>query len=173
MAAWLWMVWSIAIAAQGIWILWGAIADHSQQARSPVLIDLGRTPWSIWRVLGDFCVIVSCVMMFWQSFDSATFWEGLSFEVFFVCLLASSWIRATQRQCLLEQGMRVTTRMLWMKGPQFIPWSAVQHYRRDGTTLIVNPGWNQVSCLIPEESVDEVNTILMQKCPHGTAAVLI
>ncbi len=173
MIAWLWMVWSIVMAVQGLWMLWEAIEKNSQQARSPVLVDLGRTPWSIWRVFGELWMTVSCVVMCWVFFKAGTFWDGLLISVFLVCLLSSSWIPATQRRCLLDLGMRVTTRMLWTKGAQFIPWSVVQHYRWDGTTLIVNPGWNQVSCLIPEESVDEVNTIVMQKCPHEAVAAVI
>ncbi len=172
MANWLWMVCSSTMAVQGVVMLLNAIADRSKQAQSLVLVDLGQTPWSIGRVCGEMWLPIGFGTVCWTCFENRPFWEGLSISVFFACLLATSWMDSTQRRCLLEQGMRVTTRTLWMRDQRFIPWSDVKQYQWNGTTLIVNPGWNQVSCLIPEVCVEEVNTIMMRMCPQEAASAM-
>lgn len=98
---------------------------------------------------------------FWKDFPWT---EALPFSLFFVGLLVHGIYSSLQPLCVREDGMTVLTRFLWRLSPQFLSWSAIQHYEwADETTLIVNPGKQQSTCLIPEEHVAQVKAILQER----------
>ena len=164
MHVWISHACNFMIAVYGIVLLVPLIKACCLSPRIPVLLKLGRRPCSVWRI--------GCELLF-TAFVSITAWglivfahgtEALGYVVFLTGLFVSHMYKLLQPLWLREDGMRVLTQYPGLRITQFLPWSAIQrHEWKDATTLIVNPGWNQVTCLIPEEHVDQVKSLMRQK----------
>ena len=164
MPAWITHVWNFTIAAQGIMLLVDTIKDYFLSPRIPVLLNLGNRPWTVWRIGCDLFFAASLFVMAWGLVELAPWTESLAYAVLLAGLFVYSTYESFQPLCLREDGMRVQTKDLWFRTPRFLPWHIFKrHEWKDATTLIVNPGWNQVTCLIPEEHVEQVKAIMQQK----------
>jgi hypothetical protein len=166
MPLWITHVWNFLIAAQGVMFLVDPIKAHFLSPQIPVLRDLGKRPWTAWRIGCELFFIACFFQMAWMFVERSPWTESLAYLVFFTGVFVTSTYESLQPLYLRDDGMRVLTKLLWWWGPRFLPWSEFKRYEWvDATTLVVNPGWNQVTCLIPEEHVSSVKSFMQEKVP--------
>ncbi len=164
MPPWITHVWNFLIAAQGVMFLVHPIKAHFLSPRIPVLLDLGKRPWTVWRIGFALFITASFFNMAWMFVEMAPWTESLAYVVFLTGVFVTSTYESLQPLYLHDDGMRVLTKTLWWWSPRFLPWSEFKrHEWGDATTLIVNPGWHQITCLIPEEHVSSVKSLMREK----------
>jgi hypothetical protein len=164
MSRWNTHVWSLLIAAQGITFLVHPIRAYFKPHQQTVLQDLGTRPWTAWRVAGELFYVACCINIVWVSMEMAPWTESLAISIFLAGLLGYSTYESLQPLSLREDGMRVLTKFLWARTPRFLPWSEIRRYTWvDESTLIVNPGPNQITCFIPIEHVGVVKSMIAEK----------
>ncbi len=74
-------------------------------------------------------------------------------------------------QGIYEDGVFLMQKILWMAQGRFIRWSEIQNYRWDEQgRLIINSGWDSMTCKITPEIVDDLNAVLREKCPEAELA---
>lgn len=164
MNRWIILLWNLLIAAQGLIFLAHPIKAYFLTPRIPVLLDLGTRPWTAWRIVAELLVAVSFVYSAWLFIEMAPWTESLAYAVFLIGLFVYSTYESLQPLCLRGDGMRVLAKFLWTRTSRFLPWSEIRRYEWvDMTTLIVNTGWNQITCLIPEEHVLAVKSMIEER----------
>ncbi len=157
-------VWNFLVAVQGIFFLAGVIKDDFLSSSIPVLLDLGKRPWSVWRIGIELFFTACFFSMAWGMVVTRPWTESLSYIVFLAGVFAISTHESLQPLCLREDGMRVLTKQLWHHSSRFLPWSALQQPEWvDATTFTVNAGWHQITCRIPEEHVSTVKAIMQER----------
>ena len=166
MPPWLLPLIPLTLAAKGLWMLARTFWLSMELSRQEVLLDLGPLPQRAMRSLGrEIQGVISMFAMCWVMFRVRPWLEAVSFSIMMASVQLAVRIHVQRRPGLLEEGMHVPTRFLGICSQAYIPWSAIHAYTWKGSDLILNPGWRQTTCVIPEEFVPDVEAILIERCP--------
>ncbi len=173
MPQWVKDLWAVAIALQGLWGLTTAWWQRGDSEPTRIL-DWGPQPNRIRKITSGIVVALSSLSMGYQMAiaGKASWIEDIGYVVFMASMVLCHVISLMQHLGLYESGMRVLTRFLFGKGPRFIKWSTIKRYQwKEQGTLLINPGWNPITCLIPEDHIADVDAVLKAKCPEGELRV--
>jgi len=154
----------IAAALEGvcslvITLLWRRLHESTR------ILDWGPRPNRILRVTMGVVVLLAT---FWFAFEmrAALSWPASAGAAIFICCMGlNSVLGAWSHLGLFESDMYVSTRFLFGTTSSFIEWSKIKQYQwTEQGTLIVNPGWNQTTCLVPDDAIADVDAVLKAKC---------
>ncbi len=166
MPPWVLQLAPLVMAFKGLWMLASTIMQTVDLSRQAVLLDLGPHPSREGRGMFDlFWLAVFGCFICGFIFGIRPWLEGASIATLMACTMIASLLTVRWRMGLLEEGMLVPTRFLGFRSQAYFPWSEIRAYTWNGTDLILNPGWRQTTCVIPEEFVHDVEAILIDRCP--------
>lgn len=160
----------IAAAIQGLWMLSGSLWKRGELEPTRIL-DWGPQPNRIRKVASSLLMALTSLLFGYEmGVKGAGPVNGaVGYAVFMSCMCLLVAIDAFSHLGLYESGMHVSTQFFFGTSSGFIEWSKIKNYQwTEQGVLIVNPGWNQTTCLVPEDGVADVDAVLKVKCPEGT-----
>lgn len=160
------LIWLFA-AGSGLWSLAKEFWDRITFSEEQILLKLAPPPaWTIARVIFSAFSVICLVFVCWGMFQSQPPLQAVSISIFLACMNMSYWINQNQVASLQGLGILAPARFFWSSQMVFVPWSDIHDYTWKGSDLILNPGWRQTTCVIPEECVAAVEAILIERCPR-------
>lgn len=164
MPAWLDDLRWYAVAAVGIWMLSRTIWWRGESGLNCILA-WGPGPNRTKRFCGGAFLFLSALIAAYTMRAFLTWPKGICSVVLSSCLGLSLMLSKPVRNGIYETGLLIPVQFRFRRVPMLIQWAKIRQYQwADQGTLIVNPGWRQMVCDVPEAHIADVDAMLDAKC---------